>query len=1093
LGRGFKLKDILAERLKTFICVAVVLAMLSTSFVIVAGSALAVDRSNSGNDSDLGAGAVPGAPLNLVADRGPGYVWLWWDHPASNGDDLIKRYYIYRGESSGGQGATPIDWTYVGNTSYYGTDMGGLNFYNDTSVVLETTYYYKLKASSDAGNSSFSNEVSAKPSLTGSTPDAPAVVGVNQVYQAQINWTEPSNSGSTPVRFYFVYRDPGIFTTLIEDWYRETGYVDEVGFFTVIGEDYNYSVRAVNSYGQGSPGWDDVRIGGTGTTPGAPENLTAIGLNNSAFLAWERPANPSAWGFDSYDVYRSTTEGGAYTIVGNETTVSFFGYYGLFFDEGLTNGVKYYYKVTSVNWSGPQSGFSNIANATPVAYSIPFEVATLDAYPGDGKVLLIWDTAHNETESATSYNIYRSESPGTETLLINVGSVNHYLDYDVTNGNTYYYKVEPLIDTMAGTTSPEASATPNTGNPPAAPTGLVATPSPDGVELYLPPSTPNSILIGYEVYRGDSSGTQDTTAIDVVEDIDFDGGIDWTDDTALPDVNYFYTVKLLNMYGLSDASNEATSFASPTGDFPDPVTDLSATGGSGKITLQWSSPTYQGTANLLTYNLLRNDTDGTWDTVGYYIRAEVGPIEFVDDIYVLPGVTYSYRVEVSNAYGDALELSNIDTASATGSTSAPSAPRNPDTQAGNGYVILTWDAPSSAGSSAITSYDVYRATSSGGYGTVLGTVNAGTLTYNDTTAVPGTPYFYIVKAVNTAGSSPASSEVTATATSAGTAPSAPQNLSGAGHNGYVILTWQAPSSAGSSAITRYDVYRGLSAGSIGTTSIGNVAAGILTFNDTTVTNGIPYFYVVKAMSTVGSSPASNTAQATPSATGVAPGVPTALTATGNPGSITLTWTEPAGGNVEKYLVFRGTTAGGEGSTPIDEVIGSTSYLDDSVTVGTPYYYMVKANNSYGTSGSSNEANATATALMAPGAPKNLVATPGSGKVTLTWTAPASDGGSPILNYQVYRTPEGGSVEMIKSVGASTLTYVDESGTAGTNYTYTVKAVNAIGTGPSSSAVTTSPEENGNGGSDNTMWYIIGGGVAVAAIAGLGYFFLKKKK
>ena len=91
----------------------------------------------------------------------------------------------------------------------------------------------------------------------------------------------------------------------------------------------------------------------------------------------------------------------------------------------------------------------------------------------------------------------------------------------------------------------------------------------------------------------------------------------------------------------------------------------------------------------------------------------------------------------------------------------------------------------------------------------------------------------------------------------------------------MILTWQAPSSAGSAAITRYDVYRGATAGSIGSTPIGNVAAGVLTYNDTSVTNGNTYAYVVKAVNTVGSSVASNTAQATPSAVGTPTGTPNA--------------------------------------------------------------------------------------------------------------------------------------------------------------------------------------------------------------------------
>ena len=73
----------------------------------------------------LGPEQVPGAPRNLVADQGPGFVWLWWDHPTTNGDDLIKRYYIFRGTTSGGESTTAIDWVFVGSTTFEGTDLAG--------------------------------------------------------------------------------------------------------------------------------------------------------------------------------------------------------------------------------------------------------------------------------------------------------------------------------------------------------------------------------------------------------------------------------------------------------------------------------------------------------------------------------------------------------------------------------------------------------------------------------------------------------------------------------------------------------------------------------------------------------------------------------------------------------------------------------------------------------------------------------------------------------------------------------------------------------------------------------------------------------
>jgi len=73
-------------------------------------------------------------------------------------------------------------------------------------------------------------------------------------------------------------------------------------------------------------------------------------------------------------------------------------------------------------------------------------------------------------------------------------------------------------------------------------------------------------------------------------------------------------------------------------------------------------------------------------------------------------------------------------------------------------LYLTWTAsPSDPG--CVTGYEVSRATSAGGVGSTVATVNAGVVKYNDATATAGTTYYYKIRAVAGSEYSPYTSEV----------------------------------------------------------------------------------------------------------------------------------------------------------------------------------------------------------------------------------------------------------------------------------------------------------------------------------------------
>src|SRR2546426_1878571 len=194
-----------------------------------------------------------------------------------------------------------------------------------------------------------------------------------------------------------------------------------------------------------------------------------------------------------------------------------------------------------------------------------------------------------------------------------------------------------------------------------------------------------------------------------------------------------------------------------------------------------------------------------------------------------------------------------------------------------------------------------------------------------------------------------------------TVPSAPQSLLATGGNARVSLSWQAPASNGGSAITYYKIYKSTSSGTeVYLTTRGNVTS----YTDLAVTNGITYFYKVTALNSVGESPRSNEASATPH---LIPSVPQNLQATGGNARVSLSWQVPSsngGSAITYYKIYKSTTSGTE--VYLTTRGNVTSYTDLGVTNGITYFYKVSAVNGIGISSQSNEASATTPSASSTG-------------------------------------------------------------------------------------------------------------------------------
>lgn len=368
------------------------------------------------------------APALLSALPRTSQVTLTWGAVSS-----ATRYRIYRGVN-GVYGPNPI------------ASVERLEW-SDYNVTNGTTYGYRVAASNINGTGPMSVEVLAMPLET--PTQFIATAGDHEV---SLTWF-PSPAATIYRISRSTVGSDGTFTVVgnvTTTSFVDTGLTNQTRYF--------YRVRALAANGS-STNTPNAWATPMPPRPAAPTNLTASPGNARVRLTWDPVPRATL-----YRIWRSTTpditDDMPYFTSVSVTTYT---------NTGLQNGVTYYYRVKARNVSGG-GPLSDVASATPLPP--PPAPRELRATPADGSVSLTW----NPSETATSYSVYRTATPGDWTAPARVTGLTSpaYVDTIVHNGRLYYYRVSATNAGGESRWSHEVNATPEVRPPPVDPEIMAA-------------------------------------------------------------------------------------------------------------------------------------------------------------------------------------------------------------------------------------------------------------------------------------------------------------------------------------------------------------------------------------------------------------------------------------------------------------------------------------------------------------------------------------------------------------------------------------------------------------------------------------------
>ncbi len=649
--------------------------------------------------------------------------------------------------------------------------------------------------------------------------------------------------------------------------------------------------------------------------PSPPLGLSIQAINQGIYLTWSPPLSDGGLNLIGFEVEKTTSIGGPSEIIWADSMT--------FFDDNVTKGITYYYRVRAHNRFSP-GNWTEWVNATFITK--PTANIVIEATPGNNTLLLTWKPPTDPDDTGglpiEGYRLFRGNTFSDIPHLVDLGNETTYLDEDVTNGKIYYYQISLVTSAGESPKSDWFTFRPCTVPGPPVEFGAYGY---DGFVIlsWYPCSyTGGAPVEGYRVFKGFSPDDYQFLALLSASERTYN------DTDVVNGQTYYYRVLALNEAG--DGVISRAREAIPVGLPSEPV-EPRAVVGNGTVHLNWGRPAEDGGDDNYTYLVWIETFDGD----------EIDCLPSLDTSFtwtnLTNGVTYRFKIRANNRAGSG-PASDVIYATPI---SKPDPPRSLALTPEEDYIKLSWDFPFETGGSPVVEFIIYRGESPDFLEPYV-TIEAIVPTYVDENVTGGQTYYYMVAAVTGVGEGPATAVQYARALGP---PGAPLGLKAEDGDSQVTLTWSVPRDDGGRPLYGYVIYRGDTEDAL----LELVRVGeTLSYIDDGLENGRTYYYQVAAWNVMGVGPRTDIVEGRPFRPFEVPGQVANLRTSVDGTTVTLLWDAPdadGGRPVLGYVVMRGLTT--SDMEVVDRVGIIQSYTDEDLQRGRTYVYQVAAWNEIG--------------------------------------------------------------------------------------------------------------------------------------------------